>query len=464
VDAIDYGFAQVSAQEPKSKSSLVQPVGKGRRRSMKVAVIHDWLVALGGAERVLAEILGMFPDADVYSTVCFLRPDQRSFLQGRVPKTTFIQRLPCAATKYRAYFPLMPLAIEQFDLSAYDLIISSSCCVAKGVITGPNQVHISYVHSSARWAWDLQSTYLKQAGLERGLKGAIARLMLHYFRLWDTRTAHAVDHYVANSQFVAARVRKAYGRNAAVVHPPVDVAEFTPGGEKEDFYLTVSRMVPYKRIPLIVEAFAAMSTRRLVVIGDGPEMPAVCAKHAPNITILGYQPQPALTDYMRRARAFVFAAEEDFGIVALEAQACGTPVIAYGRGGALETVVGGEEAGDDRTGVFFFEQTRAAIIAAVEAFEAAPDISAEACRRNAMRFTREQFRERLQAQIDIAVAAHGGEAAAPPRSVQAVASLADLARSVEAQRDAPGFDPCEGCVLVEGGPDLAGAAPQAARG
>jgi len=160
----------------------------------------------------------------------------------------------------------------------------------------------------------------------------------------------------------------------------------------------------------------------------------------------------------------VFAAEEDFGIVALEAQACGTPVIAYGRGGALETVVGGEEAGDDRTGVFFFEQTRAAIIAAVEAFEAAPDISAEACRRNAMRFTREQFRERLQAQIDIAVAAHGGEAAAPPRSVQAVASLADLARSVEAQRDAPGFDPCEGCVLVEGGPDLAGAAPQAARG
>jgi glycosyltransferase involved in cell wall biosynthesis len=398
---------------------------------MKVAIIHDWLVVEGGAEQVLAEILRMFPEADLYSVVCFLPLDQRGFLQGRTPKTTFIQHLPRAATKYRSYFPLMPLAIEQFDLSAYDLVISSSYCVAKGVITGPNQVHLSYVHSSARWAWDLQSTYLEQVRLDRGVKGAIARLLLHYFRMWDTRTANGVDHYVANSNFVAARIRKAYGRLATVIHPPVDVAEFTHAAEKEDFYLTVSRMVPYKRIPLIVEAFAAMPAKRLVVIGDGPEMATVRARAAPNITILGYQTKLAVSDHMRRARAFLFAAEEDFGIVALEAQACGTPVIAYGRGGALETVIGGEDAGFKRTGVFFFEQTSAAIIAAVEEFEAVnAKMSAAACRRNAMRFTRERFREEFRHEVDIALGGRGGRGSALFRSEQVDSSLAALATPV----------------------------------
>jgi glycosyltransferase involved in cell wall biosynthesis len=420
---------------------------------MKVAVIHDWLVVQGGAEQVLAEILTMFPEAELYAVVCFLPPDQRGFLQGRVPNTTFIQRLPRAATNYRNYFPLMPLAIEQFDLSSYDLVISSSYCVAKGVVTGPNQVHLSYVHSSARWAWDLQSTYLEQVGLDRGIRGVIARLMLHYFRMWDTRTANGVDHYVANSKFVAARIRKAYGRPATVVHPPVDVEEFALAAEKEDFYLTVSRMVPYKRIPLIVEAFAAMPTKRLIVIGDGPEMAVVRAKAAPNITILGYQPRAAVSDYMRRARAFLFAAEEDFGIAALEAQACGTPVIAYGKGGALETVIGGAAEAAERTGVFFFEQTSSAIITAVEEFEAVSSgISAAVCRRNAMRFAPERFRRELLREVDIALTAHGGYGTAGlSRSEEVLSSLAALAAPVEAPLHDAGWEiPSVISQVVEG--------------
>jgi glycosyltransferase involved in cell wall biosynthesis len=386
---------------------------------MKVALVHDWLVVFGGAERVLQEMINIFPEADVYSTVCFLPPDQKAFLQGKTVKTSFIQRLPGAARRYRSYLPLMPLAIEQFDLSEYDLVISSSYAVAKGVITGPDQVHISYVHSPVRYAWDLQHSYLRETEMHKGLKSGLARLLLHYIRMWDVRTSHGPDALVANSKFIARRIKKAYGRDAAVIYPPVDVEKFKPaaGENREDFYLTASRLVPYKRIPLIVEAFRATPERQLVVIGDGPEMNAVRANAGPNIKILGFQPDDVLQSYMQRAKAFVFAAKEDFGITPLEAQASGTPVIAYGRGGALETVRGFDMP--NPTGVHFYTQSAEAIIEAVSLFEQRRiQIKAESCRDNAMRFAPELFRssflELVQRELRSA-AGHQTEEFAAPR-------------------------------------------------
>ncbi|WP_226019227.1 glycosyltransferase family 4 protein [Novosphingobium sp. FKTRR1] len=365
---------------------------------LKVAIIHDWLVVFGGAERVLAQFLDLFPDADVYATVYDVPPEQASFLRGKTPRTTFIQKLPFGKTKYRTYLPLMPLAIEQLDMSGYDLVISSSYCVAKGVLTGPDQKHLSYVHSAARYAWDLQHVYLREARMEKGLKGMLARIMLHYFRMWDVRTSHGVDRYLANSDFVARRIRKIYGYEAKIVYPPAEIDRFSLGTGKDDFYLTASRMVPYKMIPLIAEAFASMPDRKLVIIGDGPEMAKVRAKAGPNVEILGYQSEQVMIDHMQRAKAFVFAAEEDFGIVPLEAQACGTPVIAYGRGGALETVRGLDAPAP--TGLFFNQQTVPAIVDAVARFEAASDrFTQENCRKNALRFSPKSFKEAIMAEV-----------------------------------------------------------------
>jgi glycosyltransferase involved in cell wall biosynthesis len=375
-------------------------------RNIKVAVVHDWLVCYAGAEKVLEQILDIFPDADVYSTVDFLQDDQRAFLKGKKAGTTFIQKLPFAAKRYRDYLPLMPLAIEQLDLSAYDLVISSSYAVAKGVLTGPDQVHLSYVHSPIRYAWDLQAQYLKEARLERGIKGMLARVILHYIRLWDTRTAHGVDCMLANSAFISRRIRKVYGRESQVLYPPVDVARFTVCHEKEEFYVTASRMVPYKRIPLIVEAFSRMPDKKLYVIGEGPEFEKAKACASSNVILLGYQSTDVLVDHMRRAKAFVFAAEEDFGITPVEAQACGTPVIAYGKGGVLETVIADDRDGK-RTGVFFQQQTVEAICAAVREFEGLERaIPAENCRANAERFSTEQFKAGFAAHAERALKAH----------------------------------------------------------
>ncbi|TAM51895.1 MAG: glycosyltransferase [Paraburkholderia sp.] len=377
-------------------------------RTPRVAIVHDWLVTYAGAERVLEQMIACFPQADIFSLVDFV--EDRKFLQGKRATTSFIQKLPFARKKYRAYLPLMPLAIEQLDLSAYDLVISSSHAVAKGVLTGPDQVHISYVHSPIRYAWDLQHQYLAQSNLTRGLRSIMARVILHYIRNWDCRTANSVDHFVANSHFIARRIKKVYQRRADVIFPPVDVQSFVVGEQKEDFYLTASRMVPYKKIDLIVEAFSRMPGKRLVVIGDGPEMKSIRAKAGPNIEILGYQPFAVLHDHMRRAKAFVFAAEEDFGIAPVEAQACGTPVIAFGKGGVLETV---RELGQPHpTGLFFREQTVPAVVAAVREFEAhAGRFSALDCRTNAERFSITTFHERFMRYVEHAMPGatrHGG--------------------------------------------------------
>ncbi|MDR5761132.1 glycosyltransferase family 4 protein [Caballeronia sp. LZ035] len=384
----DDGLAPAPA--PRARSVAVQP------GIPRVAIVHDWLVTYAGAERVLEQIIACFPDADIFSVVDFL--EDRTFLRGKQATTSFIQKLPFARTRYRAYLPLMPLAIEQLDLSGYDLVISSSHAVAKGVLTGPDQVHVSYVHSPIRYAWDLQHQYLKQSNLTAGAKSLFARLILHYMRNWDIRTSNSVNHFIANSDFIARRIHKVYRRTSKVIFPPVDVASFEVCEQKEDFYLTASRMVPYKKIDLIVEAFARMPERKLVVIGEGPDLAKIRAKATANVEIMGYQPFAVLHDRMRRAKAFVFAAEEDFGISVVEAQACGTPVIAYGKGGALETVL---DATHERpTGMFFASQTPQAIIDAVDAFDSgAFTFSPNDCRSNAERFSNEHFREALHAHI-----------------------------------------------------------------
>ncbi|MDR6349077.1 glycosyltransferase family 4 protein [Pantoea sp. SORGH_AS_0659] len=367
-------------------------------QNISIGIVADWLVGFAGAERVIAEFIHLFPASEIYSVVDFLSDDSRHHFQDKKATTSFIQRLPGAKKKYQTYLPLMPLAIEQLDVTQHDVVLSSSHAVAKGVLTGPDQLHVSYVHSPIRYAWDFQHQYLRESGLDRGLKGKLARWMLHNIRMWDCRTANGVDHFIANSHFIARRIKKVYGRDADVIYPPVDVDRFTLHEKKDDFYFTASRMVPYKRIDLIVEAFSRMPEKKLVVIGDGSEMAKIKSKATANVEILGYQPNEVMEDYMRRAKAFVFAAEEDFGITPVEAQACGTPVIAFGKGGALETIRPyGEEY---PTGLFFYEQSADAIVEAVESFDIiGHDIQPIDCRTNATRFSAERFRKELDIYI-----------------------------------------------------------------
>jgi len=355
----------------------------------RVAVVHEWLATYAGSERVLEQMLAVLPSADLYTLFDFLSDGQRFVQKPR--QTSFIQNLPLAHKKYRTYFPLMPLAIEQFDLRAYDLVISSSHAVAKGVITGPDQLHICMCYSPMRYAWDLQHVYLQEAGLTSGVRGLLARWLLHKARIWDVRTAHGVDDFIAISQFIARRIHKVYGRHATVIYPPVDTDLFALSRDKDDFYLAASRMVAYKKVGLIVEAFREMPNKKLVVIGDGPEYRAILRSAPTNVVLVGYQPSNVLRDYMQRARAFLFAAEEDFGIVCVEAQACGTPVIAFGKGGVVETIVG--LSSNQPTGVFFKEQSAAAIQEAVREFEREHErVTPEACRENALRFGIARFR------------------------------------------------------------------------
>lgn len=355
---------------------------------VQTAIVHDWLPVYAGAERVLERMLDIVPEASLYSLFDFLPDDQRAFLGGREVETSFMQRLPLARRRYRNYLPLAPLAIEQFDLSAHEVVVSSSYVVAKGVLTTAEQLHVSYVHSPVRYAWDLQFQYLRQQRMERGLKSVLARSVLHYLRVVDAVAANRVDAFLANSEHVARRIRKTYRRDAVVVYPPVDTEAFELYTAKEDYYVTLSRLVPYKRVDLLVEAFTAMPDRELVVIGDGPELRRLRASAGPNVTLLGYQPFEAVRHYLQRARAFVYAAEEDFGITAVEAQACGTPVIGYGRGGLTESVIPGE------TGVLFAEQSVPSVVAAVERFEReAERMEPERVRANAERFSVSRFHD-----------------------------------------------------------------------
>lgn len=367
---------------------------------MKIAIIHDWLVTYAGAEKVLEQIIDIYPDADLFSLVDFIDSKERGFIKQKKVTTSFIQKLPKSKKYYRNYLPLMPQAIEQLDVSAYDVVISSSHAVAKGVITGPDQLHISYVHSPIRYAWDLQHQYLKESGIDKGLKGFFVRNILYKIRNWDYRTANGVDYFISNSDFIGRRIWKVYRRESQTIYPPVDISAFTIKTNKDHFYLTASRMVPYKKLDLIVEAFNQMPERKLVVIGDGPDFAKIKSKASNNIELLGFQPNDVLKDYMQRAKAFVFAAEEDFGITPVEAQACGTPVIAFGKGGALETVVS-YRMSEKPTGLFFYEQTPEAIKQAVREFELNDYLFvAENCRENAVKFSPERFKDEFKAFVD----------------------------------------------------------------
>ncbi|HGP1016740.1 TPA: glycosyltransferase family 4 protein [Klebsiella pneumoniae] len=359
-----------------------------------VGIVADWLVTYAGTERVIKEFLDIFPESELYSIVDFLQPEARNELHGKHAVTSFIQNLPKSKNNYQKYLPLMPLAIEQLDVSSHDIILSSSHAVAKGILTGPDQLHISYVHSPIRYAWDLQHQYLREAGFNKGIKASIVKYLLHKIRLWDYRTANGVDHFIANSQFISRRIKKVYNRESTVIYPPVDVERFTLNDKKEDYYFTASRMVPYKRIDLIVEAFSKMPEKKLIVIGDGSEIGKVKSKASKNVEILGYQPNHIMLEHMQNAKAFVFAAEEDFGITPVEAQACGTPVIAFGKGGSLETI---RPLGvDNPTGLFFSEQTIESIISQVNAFERNVEIfEPENCRLNSLRFSSLRFKNEM---------------------------------------------------------------------
>jgi len=330
---------------------------------LKVALIQEWLTVIGGSEYVFKEIASIYPDADIYTLVAREETIKTLGLEHHKVTTSFIQNLPFAKTKYRNYLPLFPLAIEQFDLSSYDLIISSSHAVAKGVLTHSGQVHICYCHSPMRYAWDLYHQYIKESGLNSGIKGFFAKLVLHRIRQWDIISTNRVDYFISNSNYIGKRIKKVYNRDSVTIYPNVAVDDFTVNLEREDFYFTCSRMVPYKKIDLIVEAFNTMPDKKLIVIGDGPDFKKIQKLAKANIILMGYQSFEILKYHLSKAKAFVFAAEEDFGILPVEAQACGTPVIAFGKGGVTETVI------QNKTGVYFNEQTIESIIKAINSFE-----------------------------------------------------------------------------------------------
>ncbi len=359
---------------------------------MKIAIVHDWLVVHGGAEKVLDELLAVFPDADLFALLCHMPGEPPRRYRGRPVRTSYVQRLPGGVSHYRHWLPVFTHAIRTLDLSGYDLIVSSSYCVAKGVRVRPRQRHLSYCYTPVRYAWDLREQYLDTSGL-RGPARWAAGLVLDRLRAWDARSNDGVDRFLTLSHHIAERIRRCYGRESEVVYPPVDLEFFTPSPGPRHGFVTASRLVPYKLVPMLVRAFAQLPDCPFTVIGDGPDLEAcrrAAAGHA-HIRVLGHQPGDVLRAELRRAEAFVFAAFEDFGIAPLEAQACGTPVIAYGAGGATETV------SDGRSGRFFPRQDEESVIAAVQAFRRAPQLDAVDCRANAERFSAAQFRDGVRA-------------------------------------------------------------------
>jgi glycosyltransferase involved in cell wall biosynthesis len=362
---------------------------------LKYALVHEWLTpkATGGSELVVREILHHI-DADLYALIDFESSNPESYLYKRQIGRTFLQHFPYAHNGIQKYLPLWPLAIEQLDLRQYDVILSSSHAVAKGVLTTADQLHICYCHSPMRYAWDLTFDYLRHSKLGSGLAGWVTRYLLHRLRQWDVLSANRVDYFIANSQYTSRRIWRCYRREATVIYPPVNIEEFPFLPHKEDFYLTVSRLVSYKQVSLIVKAFNQLK-RPLVVIGTGDEMNKIREIANPNIQILGWQSDDVVKKYMASAKAFVYAACEDFGIALVEAQACGTPVIAYGAGGALETVRDIRSSGDTGTGIFFTRQTEEALVEAVEKFEMQEGLfNPEYMRSHAAQFSPQIFAER----------------------------------------------------------------------
>jgi glycosyltransferase involved in cell wall biosynthesis len=359
---------------------------------MKVAIVQEWLVTVGGSDKVVKAILDVFPDADIYTLVAKKEVCDELGIPWEKVHTSFIQKMPLGTKKHRAYLPLFPFAIEQFDLRGYDVVISSSHCVAKGVMTKADQLHICYCHSPIRYCWDMYNEYLEESHLDKGFKSWLVRLMLHPIRQFDAIAGSRVDYYISNSDYVGQRIRKTYRRKATTIHPNIDISNFELCNDKQEYYLASSRLVAYKKIDTIIEAFNQMPDKKLVVIGGGPNLEAYRKLAKDNVTVMGYQPFEVLKDKMQHAKAFVFAADEDFGMIPIEAQSCGTPVIAYGHGGSLETVNGG------KTGLFFNEQTPEAIVEAVNKFESmgSQPFAPADCRQWAEGFSEERFKREIK--------------------------------------------------------------------
>ena len=357
---------------------------------MKVALIHEWFSEVAGSEKCVAEFNTLYPQADVFALVDWLNNEQRAqVLDGKSVHTSFIQHLPFSEKKFRNYLPFFAIAMEQFDLTDYQLILSSSHAVAKGVITHHEQLHVCYCHTPMRYAWDMYHQYLHDAKLEKGIKSWLIRYTLHRLRQWDVLSSSRVDHFIANSHYIKKRIKKVYNRDATVIYPPVNTTAFQLQTQKDNYYLAFSRLVPYKRIDLIVQAFAN-TQHKLIVVGNGPELGRLKNLATTNIEFLGYQKDDVIIQLMQNAKALVFAALEDFGIIPVEAQACGTPVICLNQGGTAETVLSGQ------TGIHFAEQTVASIKNAIAVFEKKQDsFDPYFIQQFAQQFSTQQFRSNI---------------------------------------------------------------------
>lgn len=398
---------QSDARRSLTTGKVVLPAPVDFGHGKRIALVHDWCPSFRGGERVLSQLCALFPRAEVFTIFDFL---EREIKERHFPDVVFhtsaANRLPMVDRYYRSLFFLCPFLIEQFDVTDYDVVISSSAAYARGVITRPDQPHLCYVHSPIRYAWDEQFSYLSQGRLGYGPKGMLFRYMLHRLRAWDSRTAHGPDIMLANSEYVRLRIRRIYGRDSRVVHPPIELDEMEFRADKDDYYVAASFLAPYKRTDLVIQAFNEMPSRRLVVVGEGQQSAKLRALAGPNVTFTGYLPRREYVETVAMAKAMVFAGCEDFGIALAEAQACGTPLIAFDRGGARDIVRRlGKSA--KPTGVLFGQQSVTAILEAIEYFEThQPAISAEYCRENAARFSSKRFDREIGEALEAVQAIH----------------------------------------------------------
>jgi glycosyltransferase involved in cell wall biosynthesis len=347
---------------------------------MKTAIIYDWLLESAGGEKALEAIYEIYP-SPIYTLIHNQELFKTSFLAQEKVYTSFLQKMPFSHKFHRYYLPFYPLAIEQFDVREHNIVLSLSHAVAKGVLTHPDQLHICYCFTPMRYAWDLMHCYLERS---RKWQKGFAQFAFHYLRNWDITSLNRVDHFVAISHYIARRIRKIYGREPTVIYPPVEVENFYVEEKKEEYFITVSRLVPYKRVDLIVEAFSYLPQHKLIVIGDGPEMKKVKRLATKNVELLGYQSDQEMHSYLSKAKAFIFAAEEDFGICVVEAQAAGIPIIALGKGATLETVV------EQKTGLFFKDQTVASLLDTIAHFEK-QEFDPHKIRQHAQKFSKQRF-------------------------------------------------------------------------
>lgn len=359
---------------------------------MKVAIVHEWLTTMGGSEKVILELKKLYPDAPIF-TLVYNKKKLGKYFNNYTIITSHLQKNPLAQVKHQLFFKYMPRAFEGFNLTEFDLVISSSSAFAKGVITSPESIHICYCHTPPRYIWDLTYEYLKDYNI---IVQKYLEKKFHYLRIWDTIVANRVDYFIANSNYVANRIKKFYKRDCKVIYPPVDTDYFKPSEKEnvEDYYLIVSRLVPYKRVDLAVEAFNKLS-QRLIIVGDGPEYKKLKAMAKSNIKFLGYQPDDTIKELYQRCKALIFPGIEDFGIVPVEVQACGRPVIAFKKGGALETVE------ENKTGIFFERQDTDSLIEAIYKFEKnLHNFDTNYIRAHAEKFSSERFRKEFNDFVD----------------------------------------------------------------